>query len=164
SRRPGSDPGGAAWRWAPGAAASHAGWPSGSPRAAPCWPPISNRSASRPPKGWRCAGTTSSATRCRRPPTTWCTPGWCCCTWPGGVLQLDEFDIGYGPALLMPAPRARRLYEEFLEAKIRVMSGAGADPAWGRNAPEAMRRAGLVEVDPRPRVELWDASSPGVHL
>jgi len=83
---------------------------------------------------------------------------------PGGVLQLDEFDIGYGPALLMPAPRARRLYEEFLEAKIRVMSGAGADPAWGRNAPEAMRRAGLVEVDPRPRVELWDASSPGVHL
>ncbi|MFL1428548.1 MULTISPECIES: class I SAM-dependent methyltransferase [unclassified Nocardiopsis] len=83
---------------------------------------------------------------------------------PGGVLQLDEFDITYGPSLLMPDPAARDLYERFLAAKIRLMARAGADPAWGRNAAEAMRRAGLVEVDPRPHVELWNADSPGVHL
>ncbi|MDE3724149.1 methyltransferase domain-containing protein [Nocardiopsis sp. N85] len=83
---------------------------------------------------------------------------------PGGVLQLDEFDITYGPSLLMPDPEARELYEEFLAAKIGLMTRAGADPAWGRNAGEAMRRAGLVDVDPRPYVESWDADSPGVHL
>ncbi|NKY99315.1 AMP-binding protein [Nocardiopsis alborubida] len=83
---------------------------------------------------------------------------------PGGVLQLDEFDITYGPALLMPDAGSQKLYEEFQEAKTRLMIRAGADPAWGRNAAEAMRRAGLVDVDPRPRLELWEAGSPGVHL
>lgn len=83
---------------------------------------------------------------------------------PGGVLQLDEFDITYGPSLLMPEPGARELYEEFLQAKIRLMIRAGADPAWGREAGAAMLRAGLVDVDPRPHVEQWNADSPGVHL
>ncbi|KOX12534.1 AMP-dependent synthetase [Nocardiopsis sp. NRRL B-16309] len=83
---------------------------------------------------------------------------------PGGVLQLDEFDITYGPGLLMPGRGAAKLYETFLETKIRVMRRAGADPAWGRDAADAMRRAGLVDIDPRPRLELWDADSPGVHL
>ncbi|CAL9368116.1 hypothetical protein SUDANB121_00812 [Nocardiopsis dassonvillei] len=83
---------------------------------------------------------------------------------PGGVLQLDEFDITYGPSLLMPDTAARELYERFLEAKTRLMARAGADPAWGRNAAEAMHRAGLVEVDPLPHLEQWHAGSPGVHL
>ncbi|MFE9243530.1 class I SAM-dependent methyltransferase [Nocardiopsis sp. NPDC006938] len=83
---------------------------------------------------------------------------------PGGVLQLDEFDITYGPSLLMPDAQAREVYEGFLDAKVRVMERAGADPAWGRRAPEAMRRAGLVDIDPRPHVQQWNAESPGVHL
>ncbi|RKS09708.1 acyl-CoA synthetase (AMP-forming)/AMP-acid ligase II [Nocardiopsis sp. Huas11] len=83
---------------------------------------------------------------------------------PGGVLQLDEFDITYGPGLLMPDQEAGKLYETFLETKIRVMDRAGADPAWGREVAAAMVRAGLTDVDPRPRLELWDADSPGVHL
>ena len=83
---------------------------------------------------------------------------------PGGVLQLDEFDITYGPGLLMPDQEAGKLYETFLETKIRLMDRAGADPAWGREAAAAMCRAGLTDVDPRPRLELWDADSPGVHL
>lgn len=83
---------------------------------------------------------------------------------PGGVLQLDDFDITYGPALLMPGAEAQRLYETFLEAKIRVMRRAGVDVAWGRNIAAAMRRAGLVDIDPRPRVELWSAGHPGVQL
>ena len=83
---------------------------------------------------------------------------------PGGVLQLDEFDITYGPGLLMPDPEAAKLYDVFMEAKIRVMTRAGADPAWGRKAPAAMRAAGLTGIDPVPRLELWNADSPGVHL
>ncbi|MGW9350354.1 class I SAM-dependent methyltransferase [Nocardiopsis flavescens] len=83
---------------------------------------------------------------------------------PGGVLQLDEFDITYGPSLLMPDAGARALYERFLDAKVRLMERSGADPAWGRGAAEAMRRAGLVEVDAHPHLEQWDAGSAGVHL
>ncbi|WP_028647112.1 class I SAM-dependent methyltransferase [Nocardiopsis sp. CNT312] len=83
---------------------------------------------------------------------------------PGGVLQLDEFDITYGPGLLMPDAGARELYQRFQDAKTRLMVRAGADPEWGAKAAGAMHRAGLAEVDPRPRVELWDAQSPGVHL
>jgi ubiquinone/menaquinone biosynthesis C-methylase UbiE len=83
---------------------------------------------------------------------------------PGGVLQLDEFDITYGPALLMPDSAARTLYAEFMEAKIRLMARAGVDVEWGRKAAEAMCQAGLVDIDPRPRLELWEAGSPGVRL
>ncbi|NUS07871.1 MAG: methyltransferase domain-containing protein [Nonomuraea sp.] len=83
---------------------------------------------------------------------------------PGGVLQLDEFDITYGPGLLMPGPDAAELFQTFMETKIRVMTAAGADVAWGSRAAAAMRNAGLVDVDPRPHVELWDARSPGAKL
>ncbi|MGH3825895.1 MAG: methyltransferase [Pseudonocardiaceae bacterium] len=83
---------------------------------------------------------------------------------PGGWLQLDEFDITYGPALLMPDPHARELYEAFMAAKARLFDTAGADGAWGRHAAQAMRDAGLVDIDPQPRLELWHAGSAGTHL
>jgi SAM-dependent methyltransferase len=83
---------------------------------------------------------------------------------PGGWLQLDEFDISYGPALLMPDEGARALYERFLAAKVSLLERAGADPAWGRRAAAAMREAGLVEVDPQPSLQLWRAGSPGCRL
>jgi SAM-dependent methyltransferase len=83
---------------------------------------------------------------------------------PGGWLQIDEFDITYGPALLMPDPQARRLYETFLAAKARLFDAAGADGAWGQHVAQAMHDAGLIEIDPQPRLELWHAGSAGVHL
>lgn len=83
---------------------------------------------------------------------------------PGGWLQLDEFDIGYGPALLMPDPRAREIYEAFLAAKVRVMDAAGADGAWGQRVPGAMRDAGLVDIDTAVELQLWSAGSPGTGL
>ncbi len=83
---------------------------------------------------------------------------------PGGWLQLDEFDITYGPALVMPDATARDLYERFLAAKARLFDLAGADGAWGRRAPQAMRDAGLVDVDPVVVVQTWRAGSPGVGL
>ncbi|HEX2297803.1 MAG TPA: methyltransferase domain-containing protein [Pseudonocardiaceae bacterium] len=83
---------------------------------------------------------------------------------PGGWLQLDEFDISYGPALLMPDARARERYEAFLAAKIRVMDAAGADGAWGQRVPQAMRDAGLVDIDSHVELQLWEAGSPGTRL
>jgi SAM-dependent methyltransferase len=83
---------------------------------------------------------------------------------PGGWMQLDEFDISYGPSLLTGSDRDRHLYEKFLAAKVAVMDAAGADGCWGRRVGAAMRKAGLVDIDPQPRVELWDARSPGLQL
>lgn len=83
---------------------------------------------------------------------------------PGGWLQLDEFDISYGPALLMPDPTARQLYERFLAAKAELFEAAGADGAWGQHVPQAMRAAGLVYVDPVVTVQTWRAGSPGAGL
>ncbi|MGH3897444.1 MAG: class I SAM-dependent methyltransferase [Pseudonocardiaceae bacterium] len=83
---------------------------------------------------------------------------------PGGWLQLDEFDISYGPALLMPDPRDRQLYETFLAAKARLFDTAGTDGTWGQHVAQAMHDAGLVGIDPQPRLELWHAGSAGVRL
>lgn len=83
---------------------------------------------------------------------------------PGGWLQLDEFDITYGPALLIPDPRARQLYETFMTAKARLFDRVGTDGAWGQHAAQAMHDAGLVDIDPQPRLELWRAGSAGVRL
>lgn len=83
---------------------------------------------------------------------------------PGGWLQLDEFDISYGPPLLTGDDSARELYETFLNAKSAVMDAAGADGGWGRRAGTAMRAAGLIDVDPWPQVELWHPDSPGLQL
>ena len=83
---------------------------------------------------------------------------------PGGWLQLDEFDITYGPALLMPDAASRTLYETFLEAKATLFRRAGADGAWGQNAPAAMRDAGFVDIDPVAYLQQWRAGSPGVAL
>lgn len=83
---------------------------------------------------------------------------------PGGWLQLDEFDITYGPALLTPGAQAHQLYERFLAAKACQFEGAGADGAWGQRVPEAMRAAGLVDIDAAVVVQTWRAGSPGVGL
>ncbi|MFC4857177.1 class I SAM-dependent methyltransferase [Actinophytocola glycyrrhizae] len=80
---------------------------------------------------------------------------------PGGWLQLDEFDISYGPALAGPDPE---LYERFLAAKAELMRAAGARGTWGREAGEAMAAAGLVAVDARPHVRVWDRDSAGLRL
>jgi SAM-dependent methyltransferase len=83
---------------------------------------------------------------------------------PGGVLQLDEFDMGYQPLLLAPDRESAELYEEFNAARARVLAAAGADVTWGRRCAEAMRDAGLVDVDPVPLVLPWHADAPGVRF
>jgi ubiquinone/menaquinone biosynthesis C-methylase UbiE len=80
---------------------------------------------------------------------------------PGGWLQLDEFDISYGPPLAGPDPE---LYQRFLAAKAEVMRSAGALGTWGRSAGVAMTAAGLEAVRSQPHVRTWDRDSPGLRL
>ncbi|MFM9368611.1 class I SAM-dependent methyltransferase [Streptomyces sp. Da 82-17] len=83
---------------------------------------------------------------------------------PGGWLQIEEFDTSYEPPLLTPDDESARLYRAFLDAKCAMMRARGGDPEWGRKAPAAMRAAGLVDIDPRPRIELRTAETPGLRL
>ncbi|KJK35174.1 SAM-dependent methyltransferase [Streptomyces variegatus] len=83
---------------------------------------------------------------------------------PGGWLHIEEFDASYEPPLLTPDEESARLYTAFLDAKRAVMRAGGGDPHWARNAPAAMRAAGLVDIDPRPRIELRTAGSPGLRM
>jgi ubiquinone/menaquinone biosynthesis C-methylase UbiE len=83
------------------------------------------------------------------------------CLRPGGVLQLDEFDLGYGPGLLA---RDAPLYQRFLDAKYAALVAAGADPRWGARVPAAMRAAGLTDIDVRPHLDVWRPGSPGQRL
>ncbi len=80
---------------------------------------------------------------------------------PGGRLQLDEFDISYGPPLAGPDPG---LYERFLAAKTELMRVAGARGTWGREVGRAMTAAGLVAVEQRPHVRVWDRDADGLRL
>jgi SAM-dependent methyltransferase len=80
---------------------------------------------------------------------------------PGGWLQLDEFDISYGPPLAGPDPE---LYQRFLDAEAKLTRAAGALGTWGRSAGAAMTAAGLVGVHSRPHVREWDRDSPGLRL
>ncbi|QWF83853.1 class I SAM-dependent methyltransferase [Amycolatopsis sp. CA-230715] len=83
---------------------------------------------------------------------------------PGGWLQVDEFDTTYQPCLAAPDSAAERLFREFLAAKDAVMAKAGVDVAWGSRVGAAMRRAGFVEVDVRPRIDAWRPGSAGTRL
>lgn len=86
------------------------------------------------------------------------------CLRPGGVLQLDEFDLGYGPGLLTRDPPSAALYQRFLDAKRAALTAAGAEPRWGALVPAAMRAAGLTDIDVRPHLDVWRAGSPGQRL
>ncbi|SOD63374.1 Ubiquinone/menaquinone biosynthesis C-methylase UbiE [Streptomyces zhaozhouensis] len=83
---------------------------------------------------------------------------------PGGWLQIDEYDISSEAPLLLPDPEAERLYRRFLTAKGEALRAAGADPCWGREVAAAMRAVGLVEIDPRPHVELRTPETASLRL
>lgn len=80
---------------------------------------------------------------------------------PGGWLQVDELDTAYEPVLLASDAA---LYEKFLAAKTAHMRSRGGDPEWGRKAADALRAAGLVDIDPQPHIGSRHAGSPELAL
>ncbi|MFI9269717.1 class I SAM-dependent methyltransferase [Kitasatospora sp. NPDC052896] len=83
---------------------------------------------------------------------------------PGGWLQIDEFDVSYGPVLTAPDEASARLYEDFLAAKNRAFERAGGRPVWGRECAAELHAAGFTAIDPQPRIVLWSAGHPGLEL
>ncbi|MGF1428819.1 class I SAM-dependent methyltransferase [Kitasatospora sp. LaBMicrA B282] len=83
---------------------------------------------------------------------------------PGGWIQIDEFDVSYGPVLTAPTEAAAELYRTFLTAKNRAFAATGAHPVWGREAAADLAAAGFTALDPQPRIVLWRAGHPGLEL
>ncbi|WP_349253342.1 methyltransferase domain-containing protein [Saccharopolyspora erythraea] len=83
---------------------------------------------------------------------------------PGGWLQIEELDTAYEPPLLTADERSAQVYQKFLTAKTTLMRARGGDPEWGRRVASAMRVAGLVDIDPRPYVQLRHARSADLQL
>jgi SAM-dependent methyltransferase len=83
---------------------------------------------------------------------------------PGGWLQIDEFDIGYAPALLTPDAAAGELFAAFMTAKDQVVAAAANDPLTGRHVAAWLRDIGMVDVDPCPRIWPWRGGSAGARL
>ncbi|GAA4227966.1 ubiquinone/menaquinone biosynthesis C-methylase UbiE [Streptosporangium album] len=83
---------------------------------------------------------------------------------PGGWLQIDEVDISNWSPLVTPDRRGRELYETYTAAMARVLGSAGSDPTWGGSVAQAMSEAGLVDIDPACRIEVWGPGSAGIGL
>jgi SAM-dependent methyltransferase len=85
---------------------------------------------------------------------------------PGGVLVIDEFQPSWDWCLL-DAPdrvRARQLFATYHEALVAVLAASGNDTTFGRNAHEAVRAHGLVDVDVELWARSWYGGQPGCQL
>ncbi|MFI7510535.1 class I SAM-dependent methyltransferase [Micromonospora aurantiaca] len=67
---------------------------------------------------------------------------------PGGVLVVADWDCTWRDLIRhSPSPRATKLIEKFHDGLLAFGQSRGADMGWAKRAPEAMLRAGLVDVE-----------------
>ncbi|MGW0504044.1 class I SAM-dependent methyltransferase [Micromonospora sp. NPDC003241] len=75
---------------------------------------------------------------------------------PGGVLVVADWDCTWRDMIrASPSPRATALIDRFQDALLAFGESRGVDMGWAKRAPEAMRRAGLVDLDSRIESRLW---------
>ncbi|MGC5054583.1 class I SAM-dependent methyltransferase [Micromonospora sp. DT48] len=75
---------------------------------------------------------------------------------PGGVLVVADWDCTWRDMIRRsPSPRATQLIERFQDALLSYGESRGADMGWAKRAPEAMLRAGLVNVISRIESRSW---------
>jgi SAM-dependent methyltransferase len=80
---------------------------------------------------------------------------------PGGWLLLVEFDCTWMPVLSAPDDAAAALFGRFHAALCHLLSGSGADIAWGVRAYRALQDQGLVELGNGAHAEAWPGDSSG---
>ncbi|SCL13048.1 Methyltransferase domain-containing protein [Micromonospora nigra] len=75
---------------------------------------------------------------------------------PGGVLVVADWDCTWRDMIRRsPSPRASELIEKFHDALLAFGESRGADMGWAKRAPEAMLRAGLVDVTSHIESRSW---------
>lgn len=80
---------------------------------------------------------------------------------PGGWLLLGEFDCTWMPVFADRDGVGTRLFGKFHASLCQVLTQAGADVEWGRNAYAALRAQGLREVGTVAQAQAWPGGSPG---
>ncbi|MFJ1542328.1 class I SAM-dependent methyltransferase [Micromonospora chalcea] len=75
---------------------------------------------------------------------------------PGGVLVVADWDCTWRDMIRRsPSPRATELIERFHDGLLAFGESRGADMGWAKRAPEAMLRAGLVDVTSHIESRSW---------
>ncbi|MEU7171566.1 MULTISPECIES: class I SAM-dependent methyltransferase [Micromonospora] len=75
---------------------------------------------------------------------------------PGGVLVVADWDCTWRDMIRRsPSPRATELIERFHDGLLAFGEARGADMGWAKRAPEAMVRAGLVDVTSHIESRSW---------
>ena len=84
---------------------------------------------------------------------------------PGGFLLVEDFGYAGRSDVLTGGDRASvEIYGEFQAALAEVYAGSGADTGWALDAYEAMRSAGLADVDTVTHARSWRGGTAGCAL
>ncbi|NLU71061.1 class I SAM-dependent methyltransferase [Streptomyces sp. HNM0574] len=84
---------------------------------------------------------------------------------PGGVLVLEEWDCTAPPrARTAPGPGDAELAGRVVDGVLAVLRSHGTSMTWAREAPEALRRAGLVRVASSVDTAVWTGGGAGCRL
>ncbi|MBN1174467.1 MAG: methyltransferase domain-containing protein [Micromonosporaceae bacterium] len=87
-------------------------------------------------------------------------------TKPGGWVVISEWDFTHPDDLTLhlPSPEATEAFIAYQRALTTLIANRGADAAWARRVPTAMRTAGLVDVQAVAAHRLWYGGEPGCLL
>lgn len=83
---------------------------------------------------------------------------------PGGNLLLEDFDCTWMPVLAAPDAASVRLFAKVVDGIHELLTRAGADIAWGRNAYRVLVDTGYVDLDVHGYSEVWHGGSIGTQL
>ena len=84
---------------------------------------------------------------------------------PGGLLVIEEFDCTQPPTLTQSTSSTdQELVTRVIGAILATLESNGADLAWARHVPEAMRTAGLVDITTTTTHHTGPGGSPAARL
>ncbi|GAA1563606.1 hypothetical protein GCM10009827_101530 [Dactylosporangium maewongense] len=84
---------------------------------------------------------------------------------PAGMLVLSDWDCRRVDDMLVePTAQVADAFAAFQAALIGIGEANGGSAAWAARAPEAMRAAGLVEIEGEVYNRLWRGGEPGCLL
>jgi SAM-dependent methyltransferase len=85
------------------------------------------------------------------------------CLRPGGWLVIEDFDCEHTPVVTARG-QAAEVFGAVHGAFLGLLRDRGADPAWGRSLPAALRDHGLDGVSVSTHAVTWQGGSPGINL
>lgn len=76
--------------------------------------------------------------------------------------MVEDFDCDEIPVLAAPSQAAAEMFTAVHGVFLELLRDRGADPAWGRSLPGALRDHGLCQVSSSTYAVDWLGGSPGI--